>query len=181
LLPGEKDTDYVSLAKRVVDTTMPRDTIEELLIRDVIDLSWEILRLRRVKGGILKTSMNRGVERVLDAMDYGRDVSFSYSGQLSKMWMAGDKDARKEVEAVLRKAQLSLDDVTAETLECNLESFERLDRMLASAEARRNNALREIDRHRSAFGAAVRQAIDEAEDVEFRDVETDEVMAEGEP
>ena len=47
--------------------------------------------------------------------------------------------------------------------------------MLASAEARRNNALREIDRHRDAAGAAVRQAIDEVEDVEFRDVETGEV------
>ena len=86
---------------------------------------------------------------------------------------------RQEVEAVLHKAQLSIDDVRAKTLERKLVSFERLDRMLASAEARRNNALREIDRHRSAFGAAVRQAIDEAEDVEFRDVETGEVIAEG--
>lgn len=42
--------------------------------------------------------------------------------------------------------------------------------MLASAEARRNNALHEIDLHRSALGAAVRQAV-EVEDVEFRDVE----------
>ena len=69
--------------------------------------------------------------------------------------------------------------MTATTLQHNLHRFERLDRMLASAEARRNNALREIDRHRSAFGAAVRQAIDEAEDVEFRDVETGEVTARG--
>ena len=44
--------------------------------------------------------------------------------------------------------------------------------MQASAEARRNNALREIDRHREATGAAVRRAIDEVEDVEFRDIET---------
>jgi len=47
--------------------------------------------------------------------------------------------------------------------------------MLASAEARRNNALREIDRHRSTLGAAVRQTIDEVEDAEFQDVETGEV------
>ena len=181
LLPGEKEADYASLSKRIVGAAMPNDTIEELLIRDVIDLSWEILRLRRAKGGILKTSMNIGVERVLDAVDYGRGKSYKYSEELSKMWMAGDKSARKEVEAALHKAQLSVDDVTAKTLECKLDSFERLDRMLASAEARRNNALREIDRHRSALGVAVRQAIDEAEDVEFRDVETGEVMAESQP
>jgi hypothetical protein len=35
-----------------------------------------------------------------------------------------------------------------------------------------NNALREIDRHREAFGAAMRQAVDEVQDAEFRDVET---------
>ena len=33
--------------------------------------------------------------------------------------------------------------------------------------ARRNNALREIERHRAALGAAVRQAIDEVQDAEF--------------
>ena len=72
---------------------------------------------------------------------------------------------------MLDKARLSIDDVTARTLEYKLDSLERLDRMLASAEARRNNALHEIDCHRSALGAAVRQAV-EVEDVEFRDVET---------
>jgi hypothetical protein len=64
---------------------------------------------------------------------------------------------------------------SAKTWERKLDSFERLDRMLASAEARRNNALREIDRHREALGGAVRQAIDEVQDTEFRDVETGEV------
>ena len=54
LLPGEKEADYAEVGARVVDAARPRDAIEEFLIRAVIDLSWEILRLRRVKGGILK-------------------------------------------------------------------------------------------------------------------------------
>ena len=77
--------------------------------------------------------------------------------------------------SLLDKAGLTLDEVTAKTFESKLDSFERLDRMLASAEARRNNALREIDRHREALGRAVRQAIDEVQDAEFRDVETGSV------
>jgi hypothetical protein len=55
-----------------------------------------------------------------------------------------------------------------------IDSLERFDHRLAIAEARRNNALRAIDRHRSALGAAVRQVVDEVEG-EFRDVETGEV------
>ena len=42
--------------------------------------------------------------------------------------------------------------------------------MIASAEARRGNALREIDRHRAALGAALR-AISEAKDAEYTELE----------
>ena len=75
---------------------------------------------------------------------------------------------------MLKKAQLSIEDVMAEALESKIETAERVDRMLASTEARRNNALREIDRHREGLGAAMRRAIDEVQDVRFRDVETGE-------
>jgi hypothetical protein len=68
--------------------------------------------------------------------------------------------------------------VTAKTLESKIDVFERIDRMLASAEARRNNVLREIDRHRDAAGATVRPAIDGVEDAEFRDVETGQLSEE---
>jgi hypothetical protein len=176
LLPGEEEADYAEVAVRLVSAAKPRDAIEEFLIRDAIDLTWEILRLRRAKAGILKASMKTGVEEVLKTLNHNPTRSFRNLQELSSWWMAGDKRARKEVEAVLHEAQLSVNEVTAKTLEHKLTNFERLDRMLASAEARRNNALREIDRHRSAFGAAVRQAIDEAEDVEFRDVETGETI-----
>jgi ribosomal protein L12E/L44/L45/RPP1/RPP2 len=90
---------------------------------------------------------------------------------LSHSWVAGNKRARTKVEAILTKAGMTIDEVTAKTFLSKLDSFERLDRMLASLEARRNNALREIDRHRAALGGG-RQSIEEIEDADFRDVET---------
>jgi hypothetical protein len=39
---------------------IPRDAIEEFLVRNVIDLTWEILRLRRVKAGIIAASAYEG-------------------------------------------------------------------------------------------------------------------------
>jgi hypothetical protein len=98
-----------------------------------------------------------------------------YAWKLAANWATERKAAQKEVAGALQKAQLTMEDVMAETLEGKIDSFERLDRLLASSEARRNNALREIERHRAAFGAAVRQAIDEVQDAEFRDVDTGEV------
>jgi len=168
LLPGEQEADYANLIARIVAVAQPRDAIEELLTRDVIDLSWEILRLRRMKSGLLRASIGVGIGRVMRSLGMG----YSHANELGPSWAAGEKRAHVEVAAALRKAQLSIEDVMAETLDSKIDSFERFDRMLASSEARRNNALREIDRHREALGADLRQAIDEVQDAEFRDVET---------
>jgi hypothetical protein len=99
-----------------------------------------------------------------------------FAGELAANWAAKRKAAQKTVAGALQKAQLTMEDVMAETLEGKIDSFERFDRLLARSEARRNNALREIERHRAALGSAVRQAIDEVQDAEFRDVDTGEVV-----
>ena len=173
LLPGEKETDYTAIAVRIVRASAPRDAIEEFLIRDMIDLTWEILRIRRVKAGILRASVADGVSKVLAGVGH----SYMERDTLSQGWAAGDDRARKKVEAILTNAGMTIEEVTAKTLESKLNSYERLDRMLASLEARRNNALREIDRHRDALGGGVRRSLEEIEDAEFRDVETGEAAA----
>ena len=115
--------------------------------------------------------MGSGIESVMRSLGYN-PVSAS---EIAAGWAAGEKSAKNEVARTLQKAQLAIEDVTAKTLEGEIDSFERFDRILASSEARRNNALREIDRHRAALGAAVRQATDEVQDAEFRDVDTGEI------
>jgi hypothetical protein len=171
LLPGEQEAEYATHAARIVAVAKPKDAIEDLLTRDVIDLTWEILRLRRMKGGLVRAAIGSGIERVMRSLGY----SPLPARQIATSWAAGEKSAKNEVAATLKKAQLTMEDVMAETLEGKIDSFERFDRLLASSEARRNNALREIERHRAALGAAMRQAIDEVQDAEFRDVETGEV------
>jgi hypothetical protein len=113
-------------------------------------------------------------------LGYNERKGYGSARRLGQSWAAGDKSAKNEVAGILQKAQLTIEDVVAETLRSKIDSFERIDRMLASAEARRNNALREIDRHREAVGTAIRRSIDEAEDVEFREVETGKIRGAGE-
>jgi hypothetical protein len=172
LLPGEKQADYAEVALRIVKGAQPRDAVEEFLTRDVIDLTWDILRLRRMKAGFLRAAAGRGVHRILSTIGYG---DFRGIGRFVEEWAFGKDKTRREFDEILKKAGLTIDDVMAAAFAQGIDSFERFDRMLASAEARRNNALREIDRYRSALGAAVRQVIDDVEDAEFRDVETGEV------
>ena len=59
LLPGEAQADYTTgVAKRIVDAAPRADAIEEFLTRDVIDLTWEILPLRRLKARLLRGSIS---------------------------------------------------------------------------------------------------------------------------
>jgi hypothetical protein len=90
---------------------------------------------------------------------------------LVKKWSAGEPEAVVEVEQRLHNAGWSIDSVMAEALMQNLDTIERIDRMIAAKEARRNATLREIDRRRAAFGASLRQSV-ETIDGEFRKVET---------
>ena len=64
-----------------------------------------------------------------------------------------------------------MNEVMAEGFAEAIDIFESADRMLATAEARRNNALREIYRHRDALGAAMRRAVDEVQDAQFQEVQ----------
>ncbi len=173
LLPGERKADFLALAESLVAAAEPEDAIEDILVRDVIDLTWEILRLRRLKSGLLTVSFGDGLKPVLMTIGY----DFFEGQSLSKGWMAGQNKAQQAIRKALLKANLTEEDVTAQTMDIKLDSIERLDRMLASAEARRNNALREIDRHRETLGVAARRAVEEAEDVPFTEVETEVVRA----
>ena len=171
LLPGEQEADYAEFALAIVKDARPKDAIEDLLTRDVIDLSWEVLRLRRLKAGLLRGATSSRIYQVMCRLGYEDE----YAGELAANWAAGKKAAQKTVAAALQKAQVTMEDVMAETLEGKIDSFERFDRLLASSEARRNNARQEIERHRAALGAAMRQAMDEIPDAEFRDIDTGEV------
>jgi hypothetical protein len=143
------------------------------LARDVIDLSWETYRLRRLKAGLLRVACGDGVRSVAGKLGPIAAEPWSLY-DLAAKWMSGDKEARKRFDEILKKVGLGMEDVMAEAFSSKIDTFERIDRMLASSEARRNNALHEIRRHREAFGAAMHRAIDEVEDAEFRDVESGE-------
>ena len=67
----------------------------------------------------------------------------------------------------------TVESMTADVFLANSESFDRIDRMIAKAEARRNAALRELERRRSSMAQALRRVSDDVVDAEFVDVAPD--------
>lgn len=76
----------------------------------------------------------------------------------------------KKVKKLLASVGLTMDAVMARILAIKLEQIERIDRLIMSAEARRNAVLREVDRHRASVAQALRQAADNIEDTQFEEV-----------
>src|SRR5271155_3369741 len=68
LLPGERQADYLGVAARIAAIAQPKDAIEEFLTRDVVDLTWEIFRLRRLKAALLRVAVSKGVKGILSTI-----------------------------------------------------------------------------------------------------------------
>ena len=125
LLPGEAKADYVAVAAHIVAVAQPKDAIEEFLTRDVVDLTWEILRLRRLKVGLLRASMGDGVRKVIQRITSDERMDIFATQNLAANWAGGDKSAQKEVASALQKAQLTMQDVMGETLAIKIDYFWR--------------------------------------------------------
>ena len=154
LLPSESLVDYEDLKARLRAKIAPQDVLEEIWLRDILDLQWEVLRMRRLKSRLLGNSSPIGLESLLH-----RRVNYLDKDKLVEGWGRGDKESIKEVEAILKSRGLNLDDVDAHSLLKRLEPLESIDRMISQAEARRNNALREVERSREAAARRLRVAL----------------------
>jgi hypothetical protein len=93
---------------------------------------------------------------------------------IGAMGRARDPKAIAQVNTRLASSGVTLERVTAAAWVGNIDTFERIDRMVTSAEARRNAALREIERHRTSIAQAMRRASDDVLDAEFEDVAPDQ-------
>ena len=61
------------------------------------------------------------------------------------------------------------------TLSLKLDDIERIERMIAMAEARRNIILREIEWHREMLSQTLRRAVQQVEDGQLRVIESNSV------
>ena len=77
-----------------------------------------------------------------------------------------EPDAVALVDEHLADAGTSMDTLVADALAGNLDDIERIDRLTAAAEGRRNAALREIDRRRVVLGELLRRSVQELEERE---------------
>jgi hypothetical protein len=70
--PLHKDEDleaYNELLRRVIDLVRPTDIIEEICVRDFVDLTWERFRWRRGKAELIKSMLSADIQNVISRFD----------------------------------------------------------------------------------------------------------------
>lgn len=165
LLGGEDNAAYAALLKQVRDGVAPDGVIEDIWVRDVVDITWEILRQRRFKTLTINAAYATALRSLIEPR-----LSYEDKKSLADRWEARDAAARKDVARHLARFDLSVDDVNARACVLKLDVIERLDRMIAQAEARRNLVLREVERRRDALARRLRDSVADVQDAEFTEV-----------
>jgi hypothetical protein len=165
LTEGEDARQYDEIQTRLSATIKPKDFLEEMWTRDAVDQTWDVFRMRRIRAGLLTSVMSEGMDKILRQL-----LDWEEAHDLSKAWSARDQEAIKTVGELLAARGLTMELAAARGFEARIDVFERIDRMAMAAEARRNSALREIERHRASFAQALRQASDEVIEAEYQDV-----------
>ena len=165
ILPGEDAAAYDELLMLVSSSLKPSDVIEEFWLRDVVDLAWQIIRKRRAKECLVASRLEYLLNSKLKSLE---DLNQDQIDAIIKAFRAGKPSAMQDVETLLAIANSTLNALLGRAFCDQLDQIEHLDRLITIDEARRNAALRELERHRASFAQTLRKKIDELDGVESK-------------
>jgi hypothetical protein len=172
IIYGEAKDGYDALFARVQASVRPKDILEEFWVGDVVYLVWWAQRLRRLKDSLLVAKTPEAIAAVMLPL-----IGDENALDLAHGWAVRKPEFVEKLRSYLRRTELSMDVVMAQALHIALNDIERIDGMIMKAEARRNAALREIERHRAALADALRRATESVRDAEFKEVGCDQAPA----
>jgi hypothetical protein len=179
VLSSEKRKDYESLLCYMADCVKPTDVIEWLWLKDVVDHTWEIRRLRRFKNQLIEVGLpthendaegESPLAEIMKAIRAEADARYysnaNIPNPIEKLEENKKEQAPEKPKNRKRKRRPSEADATQSFRQC-IDDYQTLDRLLISAEDRRNAVLREIDRRRDGLAQRLRRASDDVIDAEF--------------
>jgi hypothetical protein len=165
VLSTENSSQYRSLLDQIAKCVKPKDVIEWLWVRDIVDLSWEIQRLRRFKALFIE----RARQNISDcAEDGGGPIRPILVIRSSALDPPIEKQIEEQTKTKRRKAKFTESDSAGGFQAC-ISDYQCVDRLLAAAEVRRNEALHEIELRRDSLARRLRRATDEIIDAEFNE------------
>jgi hypothetical protein len=163
LLLTESKHEFNLIREALDEQIKPHGIIEQMYVEDIAYLVWEILRLRRSKIAIVNLAFRAALKEVItQLLVKPGDLKFQVDEQsknLAHEWFS-DPDVKKQIVGLLREFNLDETAIEAEAFRKSADDLERIDRLMASAEGRRDKALMSIAQYRGDFGALLRESSD---------------------
>ena len=137
------------IRQMMVDDIRPETNIEWLWTLDLVELSWEVLRYRRLKKRILDAHRVAAIEAILERLDgEGMPVEAmpmvrARSRRAAAEWR-DDRVVATEIEARLDRGGFDAIGINAEAIAEARELFDLFDQLMIAAQRRRVGLLREI-------------------------------------
>src|SRR6476660_7114522 len=149
LLPGESRREFETIRQMIIEDVGPTTNLEWLWTLDLTELSWEILRYRRLREKILQAYRAKAIAAILQRLDGAgippqtKGMVQIYCEQAADDWCR-DPDAASEIDARLQRSGFDLATINAEVFLQARESFGWFDAMMHAAQSRRIALIREI-------------------------------------
>jgi hypothetical protein len=148
VLSTEDPALYWNMLDRFATCVEPTNIIEWLWIKDVVDLSWEIARLRRYRAQQIENERYHRNVDIEYARDHADDPAVYPSYKLTPDQIAARRNA----------SRLDTEDDSASLLILDyLDTYETVDKLLIAAELRRDRILRELDSRRERIAPLLRK------------------------
>jgi hypothetical protein len=159
---GASPDELAKVREFVFKDMNPIGAIEEIYAEDVVENTFEIRVIRRLKIATATSArleaLRELLEQLLSREDFDGDLLACQRAaeDLARKWFSNRK-SRAFVAKLLRKYGLDESAIDAVAMRLCGEELERLDRRLTLAEFRRDKALRFIYEYRQSLGRNIRQ------------------------
>jgi hypothetical protein len=184
VLSSESRGAYDATMARFMTCMKPNDFVEQILIKDLTDMTWELMRCERHKSMVIerrnlrqrelkaerkKKAAQKKQALALQEEQIGTPAT-ALEQELALEWVVDS--SIHEVDELLERKPEELDH--AQALEDGIDYYERLDRLYSTTWARRNDILEQINLYREGLGHQLRRVSDKIIDGEFSVTAQDE-------
>jgi hypothetical protein len=164
LLRTESETDLAKILADISQDIGPEDSIERMYVEEVVLSTWDVMRYRRIKTGILDNAFKTAINRLLNQVLLPPSTQASTdrhlrSQQLAYEWLCGC-ESKPRVVSLLREAGFDNSSIEAEAYMISANDLEKADPMLTSAQTSRDRTLRSIVKYRKSFADLLRRSSD---------------------
>lgn len=164
VLRTESSDELAGLLADITQDIEPKSSVEKLYVSDIAYHTWDVLRYRRIKNGIMKRGFRKALVNILNEILLPPSPNYF----LEQRWAAEtlaydasfDEESWDRTLSVMQEAGLDETAIEAEAYRLVADDLAKADRMLKAAEDGREKALRSIKKYRKSFGEELRRKSD---------------------